>query len=292
MSFNAIPFFGLNFQKDEYLLDLESASVAYSVRKLNRNYTGPCIKIRNSLGNQQDINFVDDYVDIDAINTFRNLGSGFASVSVIYDQSGNGFDLTPASSADEPILAELSTSYILYTNNGILSMRNRGRMYNITRLTAYDGVGEVWFSHIAKPTSNSAEGILSHVCTSGGRTYGINNIFTSSGWRAGGRRLAANAFQSLTISSYNNTFHNMISRYDYNNSDLFIYENNILTGTRTDFQTDGVTDTTDIKLFGLGANVANNASIWSGQFSEVVLFTGSIDKDKVYENQKDFFSLT
>jgi len=296
MSFNAIPFFGLNFQKDEYLLDLASAGFAFSVRKLNRDYTGPCIRIRNSLGNQLDINFVDNYVDIDAINTFRNLGNGFASVSILYDQSGNGFNLTGSLTSYEPTLAESSSSYNLYTNNGILSMRNRGRMSNSSFFTYFNGLGEAWIGCMIKPTlqnTGSSEGIFVHLASETALSYCLFNKHTSTnGWRTAGRRLVTDSLVALIETTYNGTFHNAMSRFHYSSSDLYLYENNILKRSTTSFQTDGVLDSAN-KLFGIGANVNTpSASIFTGQYSEVILFTGSLNKDLVYENQKDFFSLT
>jgi len=280
------------FIEKVYLLDLESAAVAYSVRKLKSDYTGPCIKIRNSLNNEQDIYFVDDYVDINSINTFRNLGTGFASVSVIYDQSGNGFDLTGSSTAHYPVLADSSSSFNLYTNNGILSMVSKGRMYNTSRLTAYDGIGEVWFNSIVKPTSNTTEGLFIHVAA-GSKTYGLNSLLVSQGWRCGGRRLSTDSFDGITEPNYNNTFHNLMTRFHYNNNSIFIYENNLLVESTTSFQTPGVTDTTESKNFGIGANIAAPQSvIFSGEFSEIVLFIGSINKDIIYSNQKSFYNLT
>jgi hypothetical protein len=282
------------FPQQEYLLDLYSSPFAFSVRKLSSSYSGPCMRIRNSLNNEQDIYFdSNDYVDIDAINTFRNLGDGFVAVSTLYDQSGNNFDLTASSTGHQPVLAESDSSFNLYLNNGILTLKNRGRMYRTSRFTAYDGVDDIWFTHVTRPTANSgAEGIFTHVAeTSVGTTYGINNIMQNQGMRSGGRRLSTNSFQSVTLPTLNNTFHSFISRFDYANSDLFLYENNSLLGSLTSFQTDGVSDTTQDKRLGVGANVQSAANPFIGEYSEVILFTGTVDKDTIYNNQKSYYGL-
>jgi hypothetical protein len=164
-------------------------------------------------------------------------------------------------------------------------------MYNTSTFTVYNSLGDVWFTHISKPTSNStAEGILTQVVNTGGFTFGINNTQLNNGWRSGGRRLQANTFQSVLITTFNNTFHSLITRFHYSNSDLFVYENNSLVGSKTDFQTDGVTDTTT-KLFGIGASALNASNPFVGEYSEVILFTGTVDKDRIYNNQKNFYNL-
>ena len=65
------------------------AAVAFSLRKINSAYTGPAIRVRRSLGNDElDIYFnPDGTLDEKAITDFAGSGSVF--VSKWYDQSGN-----------------------------------------------------------------------------------------------------------------------------------------------------------------------------------------------------------
>ena len=65
------------------------AAVAFSLRKINSAYTGPAIRVRRSVGNDElDIYFnADGTLDETAITDFAGSGSVF--VSKWYDQSGN-----------------------------------------------------------------------------------------------------------------------------------------------------------------------------------------------------------
>jgi len=90
---------------------------AYSVnRRLNPNYTGSAIKVRNSSGVELDIGFSGDDIDESALQT--HIGSGDATVSVIYDQSGNGNDAVQPTAANQPEIA--SAGVIHKQNNKIV----------------------------------------------------------------------------------------------------------------------------------------------------------------------------
>jgi hypothetical protein len=90
---------------------------AYSVnRRLNPNYTGNAIKVRNSSGVELDIGFSGDDIDESALQT--HIGSGDATVSVIYDQSGNGNDAVQSNAANQPEIA--SAGVIHKQNNKIV----------------------------------------------------------------------------------------------------------------------------------------------------------------------------
>lgn len=92
-------------------LDAESApSFAYSTRKLSSAYTGPCLRIRNSLTNvETDIFFTRGTLDIDALLTACPAGSD-GSVVTWYSQVAGVANATQPVAAFQPIL----------TKNGVL----------------------------------------------------------------------------------------------------------------------------------------------------------------------------
>lgn len=98
------------------LLDSYSgAGVAYSVRKLDKDYAGYCMRIKRLSDNSTlDVGF-DSNGDLDesAITTFC-AGSVDATVTIWYDQSGNGYDLIP--NADNNTL--------LICDNGVVLEKN------------------------------------------------------------------------------------------------------------------------------------------------------------------------
>jgi hypothetical protein len=77
-----------------------TAQRAYSTRKLRGAYAGSAIQVRRSSDNTTlDIGFVGNNLDTAALLTFA--GSGDASVSIWYDQSGSGFNLTQATTTKQ-----------------------------------------------------------------------------------------------------------------------------------------------------------------------------------------------
>jgi hypothetical protein len=65
-----------------------NASLGLSLDKLDKNYTGFCIKVRRSSDNaEQDLGFVNNELDTASLLDFVGSGNGF--VSIIYDQVGS-----------------------------------------------------------------------------------------------------------------------------------------------------------------------------------------------------------
>ena len=93
--------------EDAPLLDAYGgAHAAYSLRKLNSDYTGSAMRVRAArAGNpEQDIGFDSDgNLDTAALLTFA--GSNFCHVKTWYDQSGNGNDVTQTATGKQPIIA-------------------------------------------------------------------------------------------------------------------------------------------------------------------------------------------
>lgn len=85
------------------LLDSYSgALVACSVRKLDKDYTGQCMRVRRSSDNTEtDIGFtIGGNLDEDALLSFVGSGSGF--ITTWYDQSGNSNHATQTTSGYQP----------------------------------------------------------------------------------------------------------------------------------------------------------------------------------------------
>ena len=77
------------FSSASLLLDLYPADLAYSLRKLRTAYAGSAIRVTRSLDSaESDIGFVNNELDTASLLTF--VGGGDATVSLWYDQSGNG----------------------------------------------------------------------------------------------------------------------------------------------------------------------------------------------------------
>jgi hypothetical protein len=85
-----------------YLLDTYSgAAAAYSLRKLRSAYTGNAIRVRRASDNtEQNIGFVNNVLDTSSLTSFCSGTNGF--VTTWYDQSGNGYNATQTTAANQP----------------------------------------------------------------------------------------------------------------------------------------------------------------------------------------------
>ena len=102
----------------DLLLDTYTgAAAAYSVRKLDKDYTGNCMRVRRTSDEAtQDIGF-DSNGDLDtaAIATF--CSGAFGHVTRWYDQSGNGNDATQNTTSAQPMIYDRVAAAVV-TENG------------------------------------------------------------------------------------------------------------------------------------------------------------------------------
>ena len=91
------------------------AASAYSLRKLSSSYSGNAIQVRRSSDNTtQDIGFSSGNLDTASLKTFVSSGNGF--VTIWYDQSGNGRNLTQATTSKQPAIINAG---VIYRRNGL-----------------------------------------------------------------------------------------------------------------------------------------------------------------------------
>jgi hypothetical protein len=103
---------------NKLLDDYPGAAAAYSLRKLDKDYTGDAIRVRRASDNtEQDIGF-DGNGDLDtsALATFCSGTDGF--VKVWYDQAG-GNDVEQTTTANQPKIYDSSTGVILDEDNNL-----------------------------------------------------------------------------------------------------------------------------------------------------------------------------
>jgi lysophospholipase L1-like esterase len=110
-------------QSSENFTDIASGATGiWSTWKLNPDYTGPGIKIKRASNNAEtDIDFSGNRLSASQINSFTNNGAIAATVSIVYDQSGNGYDLTVQATKNPADLY-----YDSYHNNYFLRFKTTG----------------------------------------------------------------------------------------------------------------------------------------------------------------------
>jgi hypothetical protein len=138
------------------LLDLyPGASAAYSTRKLDQNYTGYALQVRRISDNAtQDIGFVNNEFDVVAYTTFTSGTSG--RVSIWYDQSGNGRNLTNPTALEQPKLSIVNNKFAL-----VFESANGQRLISgITNAIATNGIYSAF--GVGLPFTVSGTKILFH----------------------------------------------------------------------------------------------------------------------------------
>ena len=103
--------------------------IAYSLRKLDSNYTGNAIRVRRSSDNsEQDIGFINNELDTASLLAFVSSGNGF--VTTWYDQSGNTNNATHSTAINQPSIV---ISGVINTLNNKPSIKFNGSVkLNIT----------------------------------------------------------------------------------------------------------------------------------------------------------------
>lgn len=86
--------------------DYPNAAAAYSLRKLDKDYTGAAIRVRKDTTGQpeQDIFFVGNELDTAELKSFCLTRDGY--ITTWYDQSGQGRNATQTTAANQPRIAE------------------------------------------------------------------------------------------------------------------------------------------------------------------------------------------
>jgi hypothetical protein len=100
----------------DLLLDTyPGAAAAYSVRKLDKDYTGYCMKVRRASDDAEaDIGF-DSNGDLDTAAIATHCGASAGYVSVWYDMSGNSNNATQSTSGNQP---QIYNGTAVHTVNG------------------------------------------------------------------------------------------------------------------------------------------------------------------------------
>lgn len=117
------------------LLDLyPNAAYAHALFKLRTPYSGNCIKVRRSSDNTtQNIGFTGNDLDTTSLLSFCGAGNGF--IDTFYDQSGNGRDITQATTTAQPQIVS-SGSVLLENGKPCCTLNGTSQFYSIPSSTA------------------------------------------------------------------------------------------------------------------------------------------------------------
>lgn len=240
------------------------AKTAYSVRRLSGTYNGSALKIRRSNDNATlDVGF-DSNGDLDtaAITTF--VGGNSAYVDTWYDQSGNGYDLTQATTGDQPRIVSTGT---LDTVSSIAAPRflNSEFISNASVNTTDENF--VNYFIVAKADSLTGEKIITDAVT-GNQAL----VFTDAGTLKIARGTTANTTLSFGT-TLNRLLSILIDSNPTNNCDAWSYTNSILTDGSI-----GTNTNNGLRLG--GTRGATPGAYWDGWMQEFIMYPIDVASDR------------
>lgn len=215
-------------------------------------------------------------------------GNGF--VTTWYDQSGNGLNVTNTTANNQPqivssgsvlmqnskptMLFDGSNDSLFRANTNIFRNKNYGVIFTANRF-------------IATPVTNSRA--ILYVSNSLGGTRYSNGKTTSSNYNLAARRLDGDSAQVIaTTTTYTNTnLYLTTGIVDWGNTDAYLYVNNNLQVSNTNFLTAGNTDNTQSYI---SISSAEGTAFANAHISEVVIYESSQDVNGINTNLNTFYS--
>jgi hypothetical protein len=287
------PFgFGVNAP---HLLDLfPSSDVAFSLRKLRNNYTGPCIRVtRSSDSATKDIYFGSYGIDTEDLLSF--VGANDGSVAIWYDQSGNGFDVSESTVANQPLIVESGN---LVLSNGLPTIKfDRTVPLRLSRTTASailknsPGIG---FFTVSQNTGDGAtDQVIAVVRQSGTGTRAALNMRNNPnlGLTFAGRRVNSDTFTRVGTGPFTNNQIIGTTVGDYVAQDIFVFQNGVAEGSNLSFGTPGNTGNTDQQFYIGQFNLTTTP--YTGFISEVLLWPAdqSNNRLRIEQNINSYYQI-
>jgi hypothetical protein len=249
------------------LLDIHTgAAAAYSLRKLDKDYTGYAIRVRESAGNTlADIGF-DSNGDLDTTALLSHTGVASGYVHTWYDQSGNGNNAVQSTNASQP---QIVSSGSVITENGRPAIQTDGSNDTLALASTISFTDLTWFTVTKKNDTDATGSIIFY----GGADY----IY-------GGDDVDNNGNPFLKVSSalIGNTLNNTSASGGEINQHLSYYNRNGTNasgGLNGEVNTEATVVTTAFDLIDL-FKYGYSSYYYEGLVQELVLYDSSKKSDR------------
>lgn len=267
-----------------YLLDIyPTSNVAFSLRKLRNNYTGPCIRVtRTSDNTTKDIYFGSYGVNTNDILDF--VGASNGRVAIWYDQSGNALDLSEGTVANQPLIVESGN---LVLRQGIPSIRfiraNSLRLSRTVGSNILRNVSGLGFFTVSESTSDGSvtQQIASVRQTATGTRAALfmRQSVTLTGLVGAGRRVNTDSFTLIGGNPFTNNRIIGSMTGNYVAQDIFLFQNGQDAGSNLNFATSGNTGDTEQQMY--VGNFNNTQDYYDGYISEFLIWASDKSSDRV-----------
>jgi hypothetical protein len=254
------------------LLDFyPNAAAAYSLRLLLSTYTGSAIRVRRSNDNaEQDIGFVNNVLDTSSLTSFCGVNSGF--VKTWYDQSGNAFDATQTTAANQPQIVS-SGSVILDNQKPAISFSS-----DFLAISLISSATEASIISICNPNQIASYNTIFGNGSNNG--YALTTDSTKY-------NLFYRGVSDLNTVNNANFSQSLIFAYTKSNTNQTLYSNNVLFQNITPPNMNTPTTSSRIGAY-------DNASRpFQGEQQELIIYTSSqlFNRTGISENINNFYSI-
>jgi hypothetical protein len=228
---------------DEY----SGAAAAYSLRQLSSTYTGDSIRVRRASDNtEQDIGFVNNELDTATLESFCSGTNGF--VTTWYDQSGNAYNATQSTAANQP---QIVSSGSVLTLNSKPCISPNGTSDNLTFTTISSTT-----HYISVVGGETTKGRF--LSTSSGYTSYIESGLTNNRIRIGSvYNLSSRILQTQKILTWARV-----------TTDSNVYQNSVL-------NTNATVSISALDLGQLFQNANDPSTSSDGKFQEIIIYTSN-----------------
>ena len=271
-----------SYKYRKYLLDLFPATVAYSLRKL-RSGQAKAIRVRRSSDNaQQDIGFVGDELDTASLLSFCGVGNGF--VTTWYDQSGNEYNATQTTQANQP---QIVNSGVLNTKGGKAACVWTVSNSMLATVPTQDMAGIGYsFSVVADLTTGSpAQGLITNRVGSDWFTFGAATNYRVLMVESRNNGNSTDLYTEFNPAGQGNQVYSVVKTL----SDCTIYRNGATVSSRSGNIGGGTTT-----FWKIGEWYVSHQS-WLGTIQEIHIFYSSlptIDRQSIERDQGAYYGIT
>jgi hypothetical protein len=244
----------------DLLLDTYTgAAAAYSVRKLDKDYTGSCMRIRRASDDAEtDIGF-DSNGDLDTSAISTHGGASSCFVTTWYDQSGNSNNATQSTPSDQPQIYNGTAVITEGTRPAIEFDKTNDQFLRLASTSYLTNTNNMGFFTVCKSTSNPNSFTCAAVISD------LNNYYVILA-----NNTARVKYHSIQNSGSGNSNHNLFSVYaDNASSDVKGYIN----GSQV-ISTTPVSQTAQQDLF-IGRLGTLASTGWDGTIQEVIVWDTS-----------------
>jgi len=262
---------------DTLLLDsFPTQAYAFSLRKLRTAYTGNAIRVRRSSNNnEQNIGFVNNFLDTASLKTFCSGTNCF--VTTWYDQSGSARNATQATQANQPRIYDSATTSITSIGNKISIFADGSNDFLVigSAGSVLQNVGYAYAFGLSASTT-TALGIrtllsISTESTTAGRFRLTYNAVTANRLTVQGRSSGSGLENITSNTNYSTTNLSLnVAEVKFINAEAYLYENGNLNASSVTYGNADNTSNTASALSRIF--ITSTTGAFQGYASEIILY--------------------